>query len=173
MLQDNMIVAHYNQLLLHAENVFKLALSVHSSVHTSQEPLQCLDIFVWGKYQADREELFLSKEEEKNAAAALEHCGIYIMTIQIDTVLSKTVENRFKHSDPDIQGASWIARLIRNAFAHNPLYPVWITYPECDSQVYQVRNIITLNTTGLNGEKIKRQHYGGPIAILKLSRIFR
>ena len=68
-----------------------------------------------------------------------------------------------------IKSASWIARLIRNAFAHNPFDPVWIIQAECKNKQYEVPGTISLDTSSIDGKRLLRIHYGGPLAILKLS----
>lgn len=83
-------------------------------------------------------------------------------------MLQAIIPDRFRHPNPNIRCASWIARLIRNAFAHNPFAPVWKTYAECKNQTYNVNDVISLKTTGLNGKPVERLDYGGPLALLRL-----
>jgi hypothetical protein len=96
------------------------------------------------------------------------------MAIQMDRVLQEVVgSDRFKHPDSDINSASWIARLIRNAFAHNPFNPTWQTCPECDNKVFEVEGIIRLRTKGLNGRRMEMDDYGGPLSLFRLSGFIR
>jgi hypothetical protein len=111
----------------------------------------------------------LNREQEIFAATLLVHSATYLCAVQADTILQATTHDRFKHVNQNIRSASWIARLIRNAFAHNPFAPVWKTYPECENQIYSVENVISLNTAGLNGKPVRRLDYGGPLALLCLS----
>ncbi len=126
------------------------------------------DQFTYGGHLFKKEELELTKEQESFAAGLLVHSATYLCAVQADTVLQDAVPDRFKHTDPNIRSASWIARLIRNAFAHNPFEPVWKTYSECENQTYAVENVISLNTRGLDGKPVERLDYGGPLALLRL-----
>lgn len=165
----------HRQLITVAQYQFKLALAV--SMHcTSTQPENAftyLGAFSYGKHVATLEELSLTPKEEKFAAAALEHSATYVMAVQIDTALQAVFPQRFSHQKTDIQQSAWIARLIRNAFAHDPLNPVWLTYPECDNKVFSVQEIITLNTAQLNGKSLQRMDYGGPLALLRLSEFVK
>jgi hypothetical protein len=72
-----------------------------------------------------------------------------------------------------VRSAYQIARMIRNAFAHAPFSPKWRTDKYCNDMVFEVPNIITLNTTGLNGTPFDWRHYGGPLALFRLCRFVR
>lgn len=147
---------------------FALAISTTFQISGSKLDLIYYNAFAYGLHTMTRAELELTKEQEELASILLVHSATYLCAVQADTVLQAIVPNRFNDSDPDIRSASWIARLIRNAFAHNPFAPVWKTYSECENKIYTVQNVISLNTTGLNGKPVERLHYGGPLALLKL-----
>jgi hypothetical protein len=165
--------SHQIRVLELAEEQYKLAIAVRAKVAISDDPLfDYLEAFSFGRYTLTGEELGLSQEEEE-AAWALVHCAIYIVAVQLDTVLSETVPDRFAHSDDSIRSSSWIARLTRNAFSHNPFIPTWLTYPECDNKQCIVPGIISLKTVSLNGKCLDRMDYGGPLALLKLSQFIR
>ena len=84
------------------------------------------------------------------------------------------MKNRFNHRNDGIRNASLILRQIRNAFAHDPLNPTWdIRQPEAMNKILVVKDIIKLDTKEINGKRIQRLHYGGPLAILKLSEFIR
>ncbi len=172
---DEKLIVLSKKKLIDAENALKLVLGLRTKAH--KEPVNYLDVFTWGKHTLNEVSLRLSRDEEELAFALLEHCTLYTIVIQIDTVLHELFKNqntdRFNHPDSNVCSAAWIARLIRNAFAHDPLNPVWITYSECDSKMYAVEDIIELNTKGINGQRVRREHYGGPIAIILLSEYVR
>jgi|ERR1041385_7348741 hypothetical protein len=167
---DTKKLIYYDALLTETENQFKLSLAVNAlCVSSETNAFDYLSEFSYGRHLATEEELRLDPDDEKVSASALEHCATYVMALQLDNVLKNVIEDRFKHADPDIKSAAWISRLIRNAFAHNPLHPEWQIYSECDKRVYAVKDIITLSTTGLNGKYVEKMHYGGPLALLRLS----
>lgn len=156
-------------LLENAELQFKLALAIQTTCHLSDRPdFNYLASFSYGKHTAEHGKLMLTKEQEAFASILLAHSTTYLCAVQIDSVLGEIVPNRFQATDPNIRSASWIVRLIRNAFTHNPFAPVWETYPECENQTYSVRDMISLETTGLNGKPVVRKDYGGPLALLRL-----
>ncbi len=159
----------YRELLEYAQLQYKFALAVSTNIQFHKFPdLVYHDAFAYGPHVFEKEELMLSKEQEQLAAILLVHSATYLCAVQADTVLQATIPDRFKHSDPNIRSASWIARLIRNAFAHNPFAPVWKTYSECENQTYAVENVISLKTSGLDGKPVQRLDYGGPLALLRL-----
>ncbi len=161
-------------LLEDVERQFKLAVALR--VACSGRPENLLGYaaqWTFGRHIAGHEELRLTSGEEERAAAALSHSATYLMAVQMDSALQAFVPDRFRHPDPDLRAACWVARLIRNAFAHQPLSPTWLTYPECDNTVFRVAGIITLDTTGLNGQRVRRMDYGGPLALLRLSAYVR
>lgn len=159
----------YSDLLEYAQLQYKFALAISTTIQLGKfQDLLYYDVFAYGPHAFKKEELILSKEQELFAATLLVHSATYICAVQADTVLQATIPNRFQHTDPDIRSASWIARLIRNAFAHNPFAPVWKTYPECENQTYTVGSVMSLNTSGLNGKPVERLDYGGPLALLCL-----
>jgi hypothetical protein len=147
--------------LADAERLFKLAVAVHAACTvTDSNAFDYLEAFSFGRHVARRGELALSPDEEKTAAAALEHCATYLLAVQLDTVLQQSVEDRFHHPDDATRSAAWIARLLRNAFAHDPLRPIWQTYPECDDAFYEVAGIIALRTAGLDGKRVESGYVG-------------
>ena len=73
----------------------------------------------------------------------------------------------------DVCSAYQISRLIRNAFAHAPFDPVWSIDPDCCDRMFAVRDLIKLDTTGLHGQRFNWRHYGGPLALLRLSEFVR
>ena len=93
--------------------------------------------------------------------------------LQFKLALESAVPDRFKHLNDDFRNAAWIARLIRNAFAHAPFNPSWQFYPECRNRVFEVRDTIRLDTAGIEGAFVERRHYGGPLAVLRLSQFVR
>ena len=160
-------------LLATAEVQFKFALALETTVASGAHQFTYLDQFAWGKHAAARVDLALSKEQEELGAALIVHSATYVMAVQMDAAMQDVFPDRFRHSDPDVQAAAWIARLIRNSFAHNPLDPQWQVQPEARGKRYQVEDLIVLDTGGLEGKRVTREHYGGPLALLRLLQFVR
>ncbi len=97
-------------LLRVAEMQYKLALGVLTACNSSDDlTFDYYDEFTWGKHSATREELALTKEQERFAATSLEHTATYLMVVQIDSALKDTVPDHLNHRDVDIRSASRIA----------------------------------------------------------------
>ena len=157
----------------HIETLYKFVLGISGTCISDKLKISYYDVFVFGKHSTEKGELKLSKNEEKVASQILEHIATYTMMVQLNKIMEIKYPNRLQHSDINIRNASQIIRLIRNAFAHDPLEPVWQITQSCDNQIFQVGNIIKLDTTGLNGKKLKRMDYGGPLALLRLLQYVR
>ena len=156
-------------LLKVAEMQYKLSLGVLTACNSDDSTFDYYDQFAWGKQGTTKGELALTKEQERFAAPAFEHTATYLMVVQIDAAFKETLgPDHLNHHDPDIRAASRIAWLLRNAFAHNPFAPMWKVYGQHDNQNYNVQGAVTLNTSGLSGQMVKRSHYGGPLALLRL-----
>jgi hypothetical protein len=141
-------------------------------MHTPSLPerFQYMGVFSWGEHLADKDELILNGEEEELAIALLHHVATYLLANQIDSYLGICRKDRFTDKDKNIRDAACIARLIRNAFAHNPFNPQWqIRMEQCKDKVLNVSDIIKLNTYNLDGKAVNRYDYGGPLALLRLS----
>ena len=109
------------KLLLQSEIFFKLAFAIHKSIPIK---LNYLDQFSWGKHMVERKNLVLTTKEEKTAIGLLHHIATYIIAVQIDTYLQNKYPNRFNNADSSLKSSALIARLLRNAFSHNPFNPV-------------------------------------------------
>lgn len=154
--------AFLSTLLANAKAHFKLVYGL-----TATKPsIQYLDEFAFGKHHLRGDALSLTKEEEVHAFAMLEHTGTYLAAIQVHTVLEALHQpDPFMIADAAIADAFQIARLIRNAFAHNPFAPHWEVKGKW-RRVYDVPRVIHLDATNLDGSNVRREHYGGPLAIL-------
>ena len=129
-------------LLPNAQVHFKLVFGL-----TATRPqINYLDTFSFGGHVAYRTELALTTEQEEHAFAALEHCGTYLAAVQVHTVLESIHADPFQIPEPEIAAAFQIARLIRNAFAHNPFGPIWEIREAWKDRTFSVPSVITLNT---------------------------
>ena len=127
-----------------------------------------LEAFSWGHHVAEHDELVLTREQEEQAFAALGHCATYISVVQVHTALESVHDDPFQIPEADVASAFHISRLIRNAFAHNPFIPVWEVRDAWKNRRFVVPDVVTLDTGDLDGKPLRREHYGGPIAILRL-----
>jgi len=157
----------YIHMLTIAELQFKLALQVSASAHSEHCLQQPLVVFSFGGYHIERDDLSLTEDESQIAASALEHCATHLMAVVIDTALEHTIPNRFESLDMPIVHASRIARLLRNAFAHNPLLPVWHITNENHRGQFEIPGVISIDARHLHGLEVDWRHYGGPLALLK------
>ena len=164
------LMLNYQKLLKYSEIFFKFAFAIHQPLHF--KPMY-LGQFSWGRHIAKEKELKLTKKEENLSVALLHHVATYILALQIDRGLQDNFPDRYNHTNSEIVSISWIVRLIRNAFSHNPFYPEWKFYSECKNKRYEVKDIIYLDTTNLDGVYVDRSHYGGPLALLRLSEHVR
>lgn len=167
----------YIRLLEISEIQYRFANAINTlySINERLPRLPFPKTWTWGRHSFTDKDLKLSREEAKDGAMYVSHSALYVMVIQIDTVLEKCFgSNRFSHPDQDIKSTCCIARLIRNAFAHDPFHPAWLIPPQMRNQIFRVEKInMELNTTNLEGKIVKRSHYGGPLALLYLSRFVR
>jgi len=145
--------------LLHLKLVFGL--------RATRPEVSYLKTFSFGRHIAYQDELSLTPQQEEHAFAALEHCSTYLAVVQIHTVLEAIHVDPFHISEPDIGAAFQISRLTRNAFAHNPFAPVWEIRDAWRDTIFSVPDVISLDTSGLDGKPLRREHYGGPLAILR------
>jgi len=163
-------------LLRTAELAYRLAHAVRIFCSDKgHPPFSYPSVYTYGQHTVDHSEFELSADQEDFASSALLHCATYLMAVQLDTALDTAVgTKRFQHRDVSIQAASCIVRSIRNAFAHDPFNPVWdIRQPDCQDRVFEIADVIRLDTTGLSGKKVAWQHYGGPLALFRLSQHIR
>ena len=153
----------------HAELFFKFVLGISDYILTSDKPLEYLGIFSFGKHTANYDDLKLNREQEKRGSAILEHVGTYMMILQLNKVLEdEWGEQRLQSNDNDIRIISQVVRLIRNAFAHDPFNPIWDISKSTENQTFDIPKILTLKTNQLDGKKVNRMDYGGPLALLRL-----
>jgi hypothetical protein len=157
-----------------AELQYKLALSISALAATNGPITGQLEAFTWGRQRLEAPELELSPREEQLAASLLEHSAIYLMMQQLDKELDhKHGGGRFKPTAGDLRPVAWIARLLRNAFAHDPMFPVWLIERSVRNTLLEVPGTIRIDTTDLGGKPVRPRHYGGPIAVLRLLQAAR
>lgn len=173
-----MDIIYHVRALKHAETQFRFAIALNTLYSGADDDLPTLiyfDKWYWGKHKVTKKELHLSRNDERNGAMFLSHSALYILVVQIDTALEALLgKGRFNHQNNEIRSVACISRLIRNAFAHNPFYPTWLIDRKMKNKKYRVERVgIEIDTTGLENVYVKRKHYGGPLAVLELSKFVR
>ncbi len=159
----------HSGLVKDAQMLFKLSLGFSAT----RPELGYLSSFASYQHLAHYDELKLTRDEEFASAGFFEHVATYTLAVQVDTALEVIYPNRFDSTDATLRSAARIAHLIRNAFAHNPFAPRWKISAVCKNTYYKVGDRIALDTTDLDGKYVEQPHYGGPLALLKLSEFVR
>jgi hypothetical protein len=153
----------------------KLALQVEAAAHA---PLQLEGIMdcdpfpqklggiTYGKIHMTRDELRLSADDAALASNALKHCATFTLVVAIDSAIENIIPNRFDPNNSSISVAARIARIIRNAYTHNPFFPQWNCTNPNHIGLFSIPGIITLDTASINGMEVEWQDYGGHLALL-------
>ena len=156
-----------------AELQFRLAVTVRLATTLENQPLDAPTEWTHGKHRVSYEEIVLTQDQADIAANYLKQTATYLMAIAIKEALKKLFIDPKNHSDKNIIAAYQISRLIRNAFAHSPIRPVWQIDPDCREKEFVVDDVITLNTEGLDQQPFDWRHYGGLLALFRLSKYVR
>ncbi|NGZ02793.1 MAG: hypothetical protein CV090_07060 [Nitrospira sp. WS238] len=164
--------AHINYLFA-AELQFRLASAARFAATMGNQPLDPPLEWSHGKHKVSYEELALRNDQADFAAWNMHRSATFLMAVVMKDAIKAAVPDPKNSTDRDIQASYQISRLIRNAFAHNPFQPVWSIDPDCRNRKFEVRDIVSLDTTNLQGVMFDWRHYGGPLAILRLCRYVR
>lgn len=155
-----------------AEKQFLLAIWVRGTVNDEEFRQNVVGV-QWGDHSLGKNELVLSTEDRRIASSCMYHSATYLLAVVADTALEQCFLNRFDHNSTEVITASRIARLIRNAFAHDPFHPVWKIDNASIRQKFELQGLISLDATHLNGKKVERDDYGGPVALLRFVQFVR
>jgi hypothetical protein len=159
--------------LFTAELQFRLASAVRLAVTFGNQPLDLPTQWTHGQHSVGYEEIALRQDQADFAACFLHRSATYLMAVAIKDVIRATVHDPKTSTDSNIQNAYQIARLIRNAFAHDPTSPVWSIDADCRNKIFSVPHVISLDTMNIHGTKFDWRHYGGPLALFRLCRFVR
>lgn len=125
-------------------------------------------LYVWGRH-ALRPADFELKPERIDACARYQRLlGMQLLAIEMDSALKSTIPDRLDHSNPEVRNLSIVVWQLRNAFAHDPLSPVWRVNDPKYQMVFHVLSMPPLDLKLLNGQSVQRRHFGGPLALVKL-----
>jgi hypothetical protein len=159
--------------LFSAELQFRLASAVQLAVTMGEQPIDLPIQWSHGKHVVEYKEIALRPDQADFAAQGLQRSATFQMAVVMRDAIAAIVPNAKDHPTFDIRSAFQISRLIRNAFSHGPISPIWSIESIYEGQTFSVSNIITLDTTGLNGKPFDWTHYGGPLALLRLYQFVR
>ena len=164
---------HHIQLLKLAEQQFRLAciVDVHASLETL--PLDAPMEQTYGRHRTTWDEFGLRRDQVEYAAPALQFVSTFTMSSAMRQAFADCTPNVRDHQNPDVVAAYQITRMTRNAFAHHMLAPTWSIDRDCQNKVFRIPDVIELNTGQLNGLLFKWEHYGGHLAIWRLSQWIR
>ena len=154
-----------------AERQFKLMISVRTAVSLRTQPRTVPQVVTFGQVRMDSRDLRLSLESADLAAASLEHAATLALCIVAAQAMADTVSDE-QRSDAAINAAFEISRLLRNAYVHQPMRPVWRVGAGCRT-VYEVPGVIRLDASALDGVEVTWQSYGGHLVLLRLSEWIR
>lgn len=156
-----------------AEGQFRLASAVRLAVTMEHQPLDLPIQWSHGKHLVNYSEIALTRDEADFAAWNLERSATFLMASAVLEAIRGTIQNPKSHADARVADAYQLARMIRNAFSHNPFNPVWNIDQDCRDKLFELQNVIHLDCRELNGKAFDWRHYGGPLAILGLSKFVR
>lgn len=163
---------HISQLFT-AELQFRLASAVRLATTRKVQPLDLPMEWSHGRHLVKYEEIALRPDQADHAACSLHRSATFLMAVAMKDAIRAVVPDPKTSLDAAVRSAYQIARLIRNAFAHAPFAPTWSIDPDCCNTVFTVPDIISLDTTRLQGVAFDWRHYGGPLALLRLCRFVR
>lgn len=163
---------HLNRLKL-AEQQFRLACTVHLAVANGVQTLDVPVEWSFGRHRVSYEDFGLRADQADYAALNLEMAATFIITGVVRDALVALFGDPKVHQNSDVVTAYQISRLIRNAFAHSMLYPCWSIDEDCRDRTFSIADVISLNTTGLQGKALDWRDYGGPLAIFYFGRFVR
>jgi len=159
--------------LFSAELQFRLASATRLAVTMDKQPLDVPIEWSHGHTKVKYEDVALRKDQADYAAWNLHRSATFLMAVAMKDAIKFAVPDPKNSADTNIKSAYQISRLIRNSFAHSPFDPVWSIDPNCRTSVFEVEDIISLDTTELQGVPFDWKHYGGPLALYMLCRYVR
>lgn len=156
-----------------AEGQFRLATAARLAMTLGHQPLDLPIQWVHGRHLVNYSEIALSRDEADFAAWNLQRSATFLVASAVLEAIRGTIPNPKSNADNRIVNAYQIARMIRNAFSHSPFNPVWNIDQDCQDKQFEIQDVIRLDCRGLHGKPFDWRHYGGPLAILMLSRFTR
>ena len=156
-----------------AEQQFRLACTVHLAVTNERQTLDVPVEWSFGEHRVSYQDFGLRVDQAPLASAALEHTATLVLVSVMRDAIVECFPNPKESADPRVVAAYQISRIIRNAFAHSMVDPVWSIDADCADKTFEIDDVLSLNTTGLHESRLDWRHYGGPLAIFRLGRFVR
>jgi hypothetical protein len=163
---------HLNRLKL-AEQQFRLACTVNLAVTNYVQTLDVPVLWTFGRHKVSYEDFGLRKDQAEGAASQLEMTATFVIAAAIRDAIVALFETPKSHNDQRVVAAYQISRIIRNAFAHSMIYPRWSIDNDCRDKVFEIADVIKLDTHGLSDRPLDWRHYGGPLAMFHFGRFVR
>jgi len=155
------------------EMQFQLMLSVRLACSLKNQSLYVPDTWIFGNQKVEGHEIQLTLDEADEAATLLEHTIVHVLSLHIRRAILDTCGTPKEYKNADIISAFQISRLIRNAYSHSPNIPTWSIEANFQDKIFQIENVIHLNTKDLDNRAIRWQDYGGMISLWRLSQWVR
>ena len=166
-------LATHIDFLFAAELQFRLASAVQIAIAMDKQPLDLPVVWTHGKHKVSYEEVALRKDQANFASWNMHRSATFLMAGALKDAIKAAIPDPRNTRNSDVQAAYEISRLIRNAFAHSPFNPFWSIDPYCRNRVFELKDIVSLDTKDLHGIPFNWRHYGGPLAMLHLCRYVR
>ncbi len=159
--------------LIVAEQQFRLACTVNLAVSNNVQTFDVPVEWTFGKHRVSYEDFGLRADQAELAASHLEMTATFVICAAIRDALIGYFSDPKSHANESVVAAFQIGRMLRNAFSHSMISPVWSIDKDCQNCIFTIEEIISLNTTGLQNKSVDWRDYGGPLAIFKFGRFVR
>lgn len=165
-----------------AQDFFRFSYQIGTPISYGSYPakLDTIAVVIFGEHHLTREELNISEDTFGLCGTLLERLAYRLLAIELDSALQAKFgdwNTRRHHCDKFIRDACVVIHLLRNAVAHDVLEPKWnIHDPALRDEEFEIPGILKFKTKDANGnvldgQLVKRSHFGGPIAIFRLSEL--
>jgi hypothetical protein len=136
-------------------------------------PITLPSDWVEGMNSTTYKELALRPDQALFASTQLELTATMIMAMSVKKAVKFAFADAESSTDSTVHSAFWIANMVRNAFAHDPIRPVWKIDRKCKSKTLIVPDVIEFITDGLEKKPFEYKYLGGRLAVYSLCRFVR
>lgn len=145
--------------LFTAELQFRLASAVRLATTMNIQPLDLPMDWTHGQHHVKYGGIALRPDQADYAACFLQRSATFLMAVAMKDAIVAVVPDPKTCADAGVRSAYQVSRLIRNAFAHAPFSPRWSVDPDCRENVFEVPEVLKLDTTGLHDAPVEWRHY--------------
>jgi hypothetical protein len=156
-----------------AEHQFRLAATVHLAVVNGVQTLDVPIEWTFGRHCTTYDEFGLRPDQADVAASMLEYTASLALASAVRNALKVAFGDPRKSTEKNVEACWQFSRMLRNAFSHDMVAPRWSIDDDCRERDFQIGDVMVWRTHGLNGQLLRWQHYGGPIALFKFLRFVR